>query len=737
MVAAAHLTAFLPTAAPGGTQVGGTQVGVLDVQALFAEAKALTSPARTFTAQVAGMLTTPMPEPTDTPVPSLQFTPRFDTPMVRALTELGQQWLLPGLDGVPANTAVALRTNGAFVESFLVGLNHEFGRELLWREFPTPLTATFFERFWDAAVAPDAPPDIPLLDTWADRALGAPTIVEERFVLLLRSELLRRFPDALVSAVRAGPPPEHLMPVFRGALEPDITFFGFTVPLADADEFSIVIAEQPGAPRFGFEVGEAPAGVSHAPAAGATSAQVAAHLRQLPATDHDPGLRPAAEAGAMTGPLDLAPLTADALASDPRLAGELVASDHPLALLPVRLETRYRTDADGTSLLVRIYPDQVHVDAHDPRLSAAEIAAGQEFWRAQWRTGRQQRPPAARVEDARRPVRARPCRLDRARHRADEPAGATRLPSSPTAPSCRPSRSSPTSNPPSSAAPRSHACCPASGRRPPTRRAPIVAVGTGRPITIDPAVGPDLAAPLVQQDDDDEVAAIDAGMNWLVDFEDAEELGMALRLPVSGPVDLLLVTGVREFRCRRRGEGADRPAGRPAVQRGPGVPQPRGAGRTTPKAARPAGRAPPPGRGARARRRRSPGPRPPVLRPPSVSRNDIFAPLPAADATEDALAAAMSTVVWPASWGYWLQQFAGIGPRGHRLGRRACAQLRPPGRAAADAARRPPTVRAPAGDLAGPLRRRRAAEPAAPHPRRPGGRGLASRARAGATGGTR
>lgn len=279
LVAAKHLAAFLPTAAPGG----GTQFGVLDALALYTEAKALTAPSRTFTAQVAGMLTTPMPEPTGTPVPALTFTPRFDTPMVRALTELGQQWLLPGLDGVPANTAVALRTNGAFVESFLVGLNHEFGRELLWREFPTPLTATFFERFWDAAVAPDAPPDIPALDTWAERALGAPTVVADRFVLLLRSELMRRFPDALVSAVRAASPPEQLLPVFRGSLEPDITFFGFTVPLADADEFSVVIAEQPGAPRFGFEVGEAPAGVSHAPATDATSAQLAARLRQLPA----------------------------------------------------------------------------------------------------------------------------------------------------------------------------------------------------------------------------------------------------------------------------------------------------------------------------------------------------------------------------------------------------------------------------------------------------------------------
>ncbi|HEY3340290.1 MAG TPA: hypothetical protein VGK18_17455 [Propionicimonas sp.] len=277
-VAARHLAAFLPTTTPGGTAVG-----VLDAGTLFAEAKAVLAPARTFTAQVAGMLTGPMPDPTDTPIPALTFTPRFDTPMVRALTELGQQWLLPGLDGVPANTAVALRTNGAFVESFLIGLNHEFGRELLWREFPTPLTATFFERFWDAAVAPDAPPDIPALDTWADRFLGEPTVVADRLVFLLRSELMRRFPDALVSLVRNSSPPEQLMPVFRGSLDPDITFFGFAVPLDSADEYSIVIAEQPGAPRFGFEVGQAPPGVSHAPATGATSAQVAAGFRQLPA----------------------------------------------------------------------------------------------------------------------------------------------------------------------------------------------------------------------------------------------------------------------------------------------------------------------------------------------------------------------------------------------------------------------------------------------------------------------
>jgi hypothetical protein len=107
--------------------------------------------------------------------------------------------------------------------------------------------------------------------------------VEDRFVLLLRSELIKRFPDALVTAVLPGPPAQHLLPVFRGSMEPDVSFFGFTLPLADADDWSIVISEQPGAPRFGFEVGEAPPGVGHAPATEATSARQASRLRQLPA----------------------------------------------------------------------------------------------------------------------------------------------------------------------------------------------------------------------------------------------------------------------------------------------------------------------------------------------------------------------------------------------------------------------------------------------------------------------
>src|SRR5947209_15977162 len=63
----------------------------------------------------------------------------------------------------------------------------------------------------------------------------------------------------------------------------------------------------------------------------------------------------------------------------------------PVVLFPVRLETRFFPQADGSSeLRVRVYPDQVHIDSHEPGLTRDEITWGQHFWEQTWRAGNEE-----------------------------------------------------------------------------------------------------------------------------------------------------------------------------------------------------------------------------------------------------------------------------------------------------------------------------------------------------------
>jgi hypothetical protein len=59
-----------------------------------------------------------------------------------------------------------------------------------------------------------------------------------------------------------------------------------------------------------------------------------------------------------------------------------MAGNVPIALLPVRIETRFFNS--GAELRVRIFPDQVHVDAHEPELTAGERDAGIAYWQARF-----------------------------------------------------------------------------------------------------------------------------------------------------------------------------------------------------------------------------------------------------------------------------------------------------------------------------------------------------------------
>jgi len=63
----------------------------------------------------------------------------------------------------------------------------------------------------------------------------------------------------------------------------------------------------------------------------------------------------------------------------------------PVAFFPVRIETRFRRFAEGSSpageLLVRIYPDSILANEHEPLLTSSEVAAGQAYWRRAWMDG--------------------------------------------------------------------------------------------------------------------------------------------------------------------------------------------------------------------------------------------------------------------------------------------------------------------------------------------------------------
>lgn len=67
-----------------------------------------------------------------------------------------------------------------------------------------------------------------------------------------------------------------------------------------------------------------------------------------------------------------------------RLMFASLDTDLPLALLPIRMETRF-SGTGGTSMLtVRLFPDVLHADGHAPMLTASEVGAGKAFWTRCW-----------------------------------------------------------------------------------------------------------------------------------------------------------------------------------------------------------------------------------------------------------------------------------------------------------------------------------------------------------------
>jgi len=221
--------------------------------------------------------------------------------MYRPLRDISSEFLVPNLELIPNNTISLMETNQRFIEAYMVGLNHEMGCELLWREFPTDQRGSYFRQFWDVAdqVNRDNKTpaqleeellDVTRLHTWdKSTTLGShenrplPSGAEPgeaRLVLVIRGDLLKKYPTAVIYAQRAkwspednpnvrvldeeGDPAQTIKnPVFKAEIEPDIRFLGFDLTasvakgsskVADANPgWFFVIQERPGEPRFGLD----------------------------------------------------------------------------------------------------------------------------------------------------------------------------------------------------------------------------------------------------------------------------------------------------------------------------------------------------------------------------------------------------------------------------------------------------------------------------------------------------
>ncbi len=221
------------------------------------------------------------------PIQPIMAAPSFPQPLYANLRDLSPDYILPGVAKIPPDTVGLMESNHAFIEAFMVGANHEMARQLLWIGYPTDCRGSYFRQFWDVSryVRKPGDPtdpnalaellkDIPPIHTWPLAApLGAHEnrsgIVPNNVVLLIRGELLRRYPDAIIYAAKAQvvneqriiDPSDERYPIFGGELPTDITFLGFDLSPEDAkggtpaapNGFFFVFQQHPTGPRFGLE----------------------------------------------------------------------------------------------------------------------------------------------------------------------------------------------------------------------------------------------------------------------------------------------------------------------------------------------------------------------------------------------------------------------------------------------------------------------------------------------------
>jgi hypothetical protein len=190
---------------------------------------------------------------------TLALGPVFEDPLSADLIALSATWLLPGVEAMARNRVRLVAENPEFIGSVMVGASHEMGRELLWRDYPVDLRATFFHRFWDYVEPPDRT-DLGELADWGGqrlswdirRNMGAKGAVST--VIVVRGDIVRRYPSAHYFLQKGVPDGEVEVARFAGAIDRETVFFGFDRDPGEVRaEWHLAIEEQPGAPRLGLD----------------------------------------------------------------------------------------------------------------------------------------------------------------------------------------------------------------------------------------------------------------------------------------------------------------------------------------------------------------------------------------------------------------------------------------------------------------------------------------------------
>ena len=208
----------------------------------------------------------------------IMAAPDLSEPTYQALAAISHDWLLPGIDTLPPGTTTLVESNRTFISAFLVGMNHELARELLWREYPSDQRGTYSRQFWarqntgnpadqyDLKHLLHASPQLTL------EQLGEkPGDVASPLVLVVKGDLVRRYPGMLVTAaktrksgsIRALDPATEIQPDFMARLDPDVLLVGFESLSADKvralagnedTAWWFFFAEHFTEPRFGLDL---------------------------------------------------------------------------------------------------------------------------------------------------------------------------------------------------------------------------------------------------------------------------------------------------------------------------------------------------------------------------------------------------------------------------------------------------------------------------------------------------